>query len=414
MANADNKGCVSRVAGDLSALTAAPSPAPAASNIPPSPVPSSSVLAERKRSPTQDSQKCRPRRFLLLLCWLISIMPGMAFGVSLDILATFVGHDMQITINAGDSPFGITGTGPGLPLTGVGTGSYTFPGPSFWSNVVVSETAGNMESINLGDFDSSLPLDVSFNCTTTELEISINNGDGPFDVTGTGPGLPLLGVGTGVYTLPGPAFFSNVTVTETGGNLQSQNFGDFQCAASLSASAQCVGVNLEVTINDGDGPFDITGTGLGMPRLGVPLGTTLFAGPDLWTNVTITETDGDNQSFNTGDFSCTATGVMLEAIVRCNDLNLEVEITQGDAPFDLTGSGPGLPANGLGVGITTLPGPGVWSDLTLREVSSDYEIRQLGELGCGEPRPIPSLSFYGIFALLLLLMLAGFRVRIRR
>jgi len=86
---------------------------------------------------------------------------------------------------------------------------------------------------------------------------------------------------------------------------------------TLSASAACNGDNLDVTITAGDGPFNITGTGTGLPSNGVSAGTHPLIGPDNWTGITVSETTGDTESNNLGDFTCpvvVATGVIINEV----------------------------------------------------------------------------------------------------
>ncbi|MCI0709501.1 MAG: hypothetical protein L0154_04995 [Chloroflexi bacterium] len=73
----------------------------------------------------------------------------------------------------------------------------------------------------------------------------------------------------------------------------------------LSASAVCNGPDLEVTIFTGDPPFDITASaGINMPVTNVGPGLTIINGPEKWDNLTVTETSGDNQTLNLGQFKC--------------------------------------------------------------------------------------------------------------
>lgn len=72
---------------------------------------------------------------------------------SLAATAACHGDDLRGQITAGDGPFDITGSGPDLPIYGVGLGQYESEGPDLWQNVIITETTGDMESINLGDFD---------------------------------------------------------------------------------------------------------------------------------------------------------------------------------------------------------------------------------------------------------------------
>jgi hypothetical protein len=75
--------------------------------------------------------------------------------------------------------------------------------------------------------------------------------------------------------------------------------------ATLVAVADCVNEDLAVAISSGDGPFNITATGgQNTPVIGVDLGTTTIQGPEKWDNVTVTETSGDSESINLGQFKC--------------------------------------------------------------------------------------------------------------
>lgn len=65
-------------------------------------------------------------------------------------------------------------------------------------------------------------------CDQDNLELYII-GDGPFDVTGTGPDLPGVAPSIGWYDLIGPGDWTGVTVTEQGGDLETLALGDFSC-----------------------------------------------------------------------------------------------------------------------------------------------------------------------------------------
>lgn len=91
-------------------------------------------------------------------------------------------------------------------------------------------------------------------------------------------------------SVPDPA---NVTTT----------VNDDEAPNTLSASAVCVGNNLQVTIGAGDANFDITGTGAGLPVTNVGFGTHTLTGPSTWT-VSVTELSGDTQTLNLGTFTC--------------------------------------------------------------------------------------------------------------
>ncbi|MCI0710704.1 MAG: M23 family metallopeptidase [Chloroflexi bacterium] len=74
---------------------------------------------------------------------------------------------------------------------------------------------------------------------------------------------------------------------------------------TLSAAAVCNGPNLNVSITQGDGPFTISASaGINLPVSGVSTGTTTINGPEKWDDVTVSETSGDFQSFNLGQFKC--------------------------------------------------------------------------------------------------------------
>ncbi|MCI0713471.1 MAG: hypothetical protein L0154_25160 [Chloroflexi bacterium] len=73
----------------------------------------------------------------------------------------------------------------------------------------------------------------------------------------------------------------------------------------LIVTGVCNGPDLEVTIVDGDGPFNITATaGQNMPVNGVSTGTTTIIGPEKWDGVTVTETTGNTEAFIMGTFKC--------------------------------------------------------------------------------------------------------------
>jgi hypothetical protein len=63
--------------------------------------------------------------------------------------------------------------------------------------------------------------------------------------------------------------------------------------------------NLAVTISAGDGPFNITASaGINTPVGGLGIGTVIIAGPEKWDNLTVTETGGNFESINLGQFKC--------------------------------------------------------------------------------------------------------------
>jgi hypothetical protein len=242
----------------------------------------------------------------------------------------------------------------------------------------------------------SVPISVAIGCFNGTLEIDLDNGDGPFNISGTGPGLPLSNVPittsiANMTVLNGPGPWSGIIITETGGDGQSMNMGSYNCGAPantpLSATAACSGANLVVNIASGDGPFNITGTGPGLPANSVSAGNTTLTGPGSWTAVTVTETTGNGETLNLGSFNCAAPTIPLSATAACNGPDLVVNIASGDGPFNITGTGPGLPANGVNTGSTTLTGPGSWTAVTVTETTGNGETLNLGDFNCAAVGP---------------------------
>lgn len=59
--------------------------------------------------------------------------------------------NLVVTITEGEGPFDITASkGDNVPLLGVPLGVYTIEGPDKWEDLTVSETSGDLESINFG------------------------------------------------------------------------------------------------------------------------------------------------------------------------------------------------------------------------------------------------------------------------
>jgi hypothetical protein len=160
---------------------------------------------------------------------------------------------------------------------------------------------------------------------------------------------------------------------------------------NLVASAVCNGNNLRVTITAGDGPFNLTGAGNGLPANNVGIGTTTLSGPGAWTGVTVIETTGNTQSVALGNFNCAAATNPLAATAACSSNNLQVNITSGDAPFNITGSGNGFPNNGVGIGTTFYGGPGSWT-VSVRETTGNLQILNLGGFTCPTGATTPTAT----------------------
>ncbi|MBN1310768.1 MAG: DUF11 domain-containing protein [Anaerolineae bacterium] len=194
-------------------------------------------------------------------------------------------------------------------------------------------------------------------------------------------------------------------IVRPSGNLAIDNLAEAQdrtgwtaaygCGGKLVASAACNGAVLEVTIDQGDGPFDITGTGgNGLPMIGVGAGTFSLVGPGTWTGLTVTEIGGNGEQFHLGDVTCSVS-TQLAATAVCRGANLEVTISGGNPPLDIGGIGPDLPQTGVGIGTTTLTGPGAWVGLNIIEMSGDAEQLHLGDFICTQPI-IPIIDGGGI------------------
>ena len=295
--------------------------------------------------------------------------------------------NLNVTISTGDLSYNIIGTGPGLPLTDVSSGTYPLTGPGSWVNVTITEVGGDMESVNLGSFTcATVPVAASAVCNLGNLDVTISNGDTPFDIIGSGPGLPQNGVIAGTYTLTGPGSWTHVTVTEVGGNGQSIHLGNFACATNnLTASATCNINNLVVTIEGIATPINVTGLGPGLPINNVTAGTHTLTGPGNWYAVTVTEVGGSGQSIYLGDLKCATNQLVASAVCINNDLM--INIAAGDMPFNISGTGASLPINALGTGTYFLQGPAVWTGVMISETTGDQQSISLGTLNCTAPPP---------------------------
>src|SRR5215468_7284480 len=93
----------------------------------------------------------RPLRMLGVAAFISAVVIALFFSGQRPARAAFFlnasascsGNNFEVTISGGDQPFNITGTGPGMPLSGLGTGIYVFSGPSSWTNVTVTEVGGD-------------------------------------------------------------------------------------------------------------------------------------------------------------------------------------------------------------------------------------------------------------------------------
>lgn len=73
----------------------------------------------------------------------------------------------------------------------------------------------------------------------------------------------------------------------------------------------------------------------------------------------------------------------LAGSAACNGADLVVDIGDGDQAFDITGTGPGLPRNNVGLGGQTFTGPGIWNTIAIVEQGGDTQSLSLGTRNCG-------------------------------
>jgi hypothetical protein len=319
--------------------------------------------------------------------------PGWSPAVALSTSASCVGADLQVLINAGDPLFSITADSGTLSAAG-GLGSYTYVGPITETNVTVTELGGDAESLNLGDFNCSVStsLAASVGCLNGDLQLHIISGNLPVNVTGTGPGFPTSYNAPGFYYIAGnnlgPTSWS-VTVTETSGDLESIG-GAVSCNKPLVASAVCVGADLQVTISAGDPNFQIIADS-GTLLTGLGGGVHTITSPINETNVTVTELGGDTENLNLGNFNCVASST-LAATAVCNGTNLEITITNGDAPFSIsvTDSVGTMNSGGQPLGTYTYTGPDTFTNIGITEDTGDLEVLNLPDVTCTATTPVIS------------------------
>ncbi|MCL4254402.1 MAG: hypothetical protein KJ043_11570 [Anaerolineae bacterium] len=306
-------------------------------------------------------------------------------NVLLSTGARCVGNDLEVSILLGDPTFDITGTGPGLPRNIVSFGLHIFPGPGLWTGVTVSEFNGDLESRLLGDFNCPVNPTLSANavCVGDDLLVTITSGEVPYTITGTGPGLPRSAIG-GPNLILGPATWTGVTVNESAGDGEIFPLGDITCVAPIpiSASATCIGADLQVTILTGDPNFQITSDN-GTLLTGLGIGTHTITGPVNETNVNVTELAGDTENFALGNFNCFVSST-LTATATCNGANLDVTISNGNAPFTIDVNGSISTGNPLGV--YNFAGPNTFT-VTITEESGDTENLTLPSVTCTATTP---------------------------
>lgn len=242
------------------------------------------------------------------------------------------GLDITFTAPGGGASAGLSATTTTTNALGRAITYATANGTvgSYQVTGTVDSTGDNVQ-FNLSNFDAStLTLDVNPNSDHQVARVNdtfaVN-----LTLTVTGPGgHPVDGV-TVDFTAPssGPtAIFTGAAsvVTNTNGRVfvgvQANNEVGFYTVTAtvlgetaefhlenslfdtLLAGVSCSGDDLVVNITGGDPPFDITGSGVGLPLTDVPAGSYTLTGAASWDDVTITEDTGDTQTITKGDFTC--------------------------------------------------------------------------------------------------------------
>jgi predicted outer membrane repeat protein len=272
---------------------------------------------------------------------------------------------------------------------GVASSQNTHFATSSCTQNAVTDNGGNTNVSSAGcPGVAPIGLDVSaLACSGNDATFTINFGDANFDVTGTGPNLPALNVPISSVTLSGAGSWTGVTVTERLGDRQSVNLGDIACPITvpLSASATCIGADLQVTISAGDANFQITADS-GTLITSVGVGTHTITGPVNVTNVNVTEFGGNSENFALGDFNCFASST-LTATATCNGADLEVMITNGNAPFtvNVTNTSGVLSLGGVALGTYGFTGPDTFANISVVEESGDLEVLNLPDVTCTAP-----------------------------
>lgn len=236
-----------------------------------------------------------------------------------------------------------------------------------------------------GSLTSTLTV-APLSCSGINMVVNITAGDPNFNITATsGPNLPLNNVGIASHTINGAGSWVGVTVTELTGDLQSVNLGDITCHTALSASAVCIGADLQVTITAGDGNFVISADS-GTLNPSAPIGTQTLTGPRNETNLTVTELGGNVESMNLGAFNCFASST-LTATAVCVGADLQVTITNGNAPFtvNVTNTSGVMSMGSVALGTYIFTGPDTFANISVVEESGDLETLPLAGVTCTAP-----------------------------
>lgn len=168
----------------------------------------------------------------------------------------FFDYAVGTTITGGAAYIGAAwdaGSNPGVFLcadeTGVAaSGMMSTNGGATWTGIFPTFASYKAMLIR-AEGRSGQNLNVVTQCNGDNLEVNITTGDASFFIDGFGPGLPVGFAPLGVTTLPGPASWTFMTVTENAGNNQVRFLPDITCPQ----------------VGGGGGG----GAGIGVPNLGL-------------------------------------------------------------------------------------------------------------------------------------------------
>jgi hypothetical protein len=105
---------------------------------------------------------------------------------------------------------------------------------NLWPDVFyLKATLADCGSIVTADFEireRPITLSTTAACLGLDLVVEIGDGNGPFNISAsTGINVPVMGVSTGQTILSGPDKWTDLTITETSGDLEATNLGTFKC-----------------------------------------------------------------------------------------------------------------------------------------------------------------------------------------
>ncbi len=232
----------------------------------------------------------------------------------------------------------------------------------------------------------SQPLIFEMYCNGRILDLTIQSGDGPFQLM---MDAYTVNIPSNHYAGEWP-LIKNAILSELGGDQESMSLGTVDCStnrALLQAAITCEDGNLVVRVIDGDWPFVLNGEGPGLP-LYLSIGTVTLQGPAIWRNLQLAEGWSDYEAVLFGTRDCTnetstpPSPEPLSVRCGCNGNNAWFRVDGGDTEFILDGSGPGLPVLLLSDTLHSLVGPGTWSDLVIKEASGNYEQLALPQMIC--------------------------------